>query len=443
MNTFKHLKFALTFAGFIIIYFVLYFIFVPIGAESVAMWNDFHKSNPIDLIYIGTSSCENDINPEVIDSEIHLRSYNMGTPSQSLQSSYIGIKEAIKTKRIKYVVLTIDNNSLRSSNKNADAAFMYGKMRKDSITGIFFDYIDYMSINNYFGKKESLNFFFPWIDYHVPIDKVHIRKNLRLKLENKDFYDYLSETNIYWKGNGYKYLKGQLNPDEVGSKIAKYRYKSNFSDKSMKILDSIIKLCNDNNVKLYVIGTPRPALDYLSLDTKNNFKAYKNIKSYLSKRGVEYYDFNLLNDDLRMDSVIYYRDSEHMTEEGATKFSKILADFIRDKINNRNTDLYFCTPSEYINSINYIASVNFNLVKNNNSVTIKSEAFTGTNVVPEFQIEIYDNVAKKYEIVRDYSTESDFTFIPKQKGKVKIRINSRIVGSSVPYERYFEKSVNI
>ena len=114
MNTFKHLKFALTFAGFIIIYFVLYFIFVPIGAESVAMWNDFHKSNPIDLIYIGTSSCENDINPEVIDSEIHLRSYNMGTPSQSLQSSYIGIKEAIKTKRIKYVVLTIDNNSLRS-----------------------------------------------------------------------------------------------------------------------------------------------------------------------------------------------------------------------------------------------------------------------------------------------------------------------------------------
>lgn len=86
---------------------LLKFCLEPYGSASQVMWDDYHKEETIDQIFVGSSLCYVGISPYVVDDIMGTNSYNMGTPSQYLAQTKLAIKTAIEDHGVKRVVMAL------------------------------------------------------------------------------------------------------------------------------------------------------------------------------------------------------------------------------------------------------------------------------------------------------------------------------------------------
>ena len=108
MLTFKRIKKLTIFLGLIaVINFILGFVLQPsLGTTpSEIMWRDLKKEKVINTVFIGSSVCQRTFDPYLLDNYLDIKSFNMGTPAQSLQETYVGLKEIIRNQKLKRVIL--------------------------------------------------------------------------------------------------------------------------------------------------------------------------------------------------------------------------------------------------------------------------------------------------------------------------------------------------
>ncbi len=341
-NKWARIVFAL--ALFILVNMAFSYVLRPYSGSGNEMWEGFFSKDKIDMVYTGSSQCLCDINPVKVDEVTGLASYNMGTNMQSLQSSYIALKEAIKQKNISSAVVIIDQDVLemnRSDNFRAEQCF--SRNLSDNLPLLDRIRVDagFMTDKDFFLKPYSLSYLFPWTYDRTS----NIRLNINEKRSNQilDATDHRDENGFYGSDEVCDSSSWQATLEDAKkwSLEAGDLHVLEKNDDNMSVVLDIADMCSQNNVTLYVITVPARST-FTFYDYDGYIAADSYIRENLEPKGVHYYDFNFLKDEyFERLSADNYRDDSHMNTNGANAFSKVLGDVINKLKNNEDVSNMF------------------------------------------------------------------------------------------------------
>lgn len=307
--------------------------------------NEMYEDKDIDTIFLGSSVCFYAFNPEYIDEKLGTHSFNLATMHQGMDGSYALLKEAGKSHELKTVYLDLFCSipTLYENKKRVDltSTYLISDYMKPSI-----DRVKYcIDASN---RKHYFNTF------------LLSRRNANMLLEPAAVTDLLKKklTKTYLSGG---LIYKDTKPNEYASKGYVYNYKAlktegnlmRFGDHNpinvdklskdwIKAFDGIVEYCEEHNIKLVLVATP---LSNFRICNVGNYDEYIDfINERIKGKDVEYYDFNLLKDDVFADTTTYYSDDHHLSLKGTKAFQSIFTDLMSGKVTR--SDVMYDTVKE-------------------------------------------------------------------------------------------------
>jgi len=303
--------------GIIIFIFLLLQKMVVPRFSSTYIVDGFYqeKENDIDVLFMGSSNMFCTIDPVALYEDYGIAAYNFGSSSQSLNISYLYLKEALKYQQPKIVVLEMLSSNSDTYQKLPEEALRWG------FSNLKFSPDKYITLYDELGKIdfEYLSYIFPLLRY----------KDRWSELSKEDF-DYLrSDKTNYDKGF---YGSSIITEEEVNFDY--YNEKSDFELASSNImaLEKIIDLCSKNNIQLMFFKSPT---------AKNwNCSMSEAILNYSQKYNITFIDYNEYIDDLKLDLKKDFRDLGHLNITGAQKVTKHMGAYLSGnyQLPNRQLD---------------------------------------------------------------------------------------------------------
>ncbi len=261
----------------------------------------FHSEpkNSIDVLFVGSSSFYRGISPLVLWNEYGFTSYVLANSNQSPLAIYESIEDALKTQKVKLVVL--------------DGIVMLREYDYSDYEAHIRKYVDPIPLSTRklkliykFWQEDSeltiASFLFPIIRYHdrwMELSEEDYRPfNLNHVIDTK------GQTNISYfipleYPEGYMEVMDSLTP--LGENAKNY-------------YDRLIQLCEKNNTRIIFVTLPR-----LSWDDGS----YNSLLKYTSGKQIPYFDYSFPDEinkvglDLRTD----FLDMNHLNDYGAKKIS--------------------------------------------------------------------------------------------------------------------------
>lgn len=429
---------------FFIISYGLSFALVPKGNYSRMILNEMHADkNNLDLVFIGASLSERDIDPYIVSDKLKLKAFDYGFSQQSFIGTYYALKELFDYQKPKTVVLTMDEDTAQDIDEKSLVYISVAPYMKS-----FFNKAEYYFASSSDGSY--LDRIFPWRGYVVK-NMLDLINNVKGKLD-KSYEDYPRSGDIDavknnkngYVGNGYVRFDpndkdGKLGYDNI--KLYSYKMKvSEIPDKNIYYLKKMAELCKENNSKLILISPPMPTFKVLRVT--NYFDFDDNVAKAAKDLGIEYYNFNLIKPSIFKSENDYFADSDHLNSKGAAVFSNSLSEFLKKDENGEDLSKYFYDKKDYLESIKYISTAWFNWNKDGDNISFKANGFYGSSVTPLYQYVLTDTDTGKETVIRDYSTDPNFEFNPAGHSKYKIRLNAKVKGSADNDNiRYYEETI--
>lgn len=329
---------------------IMTFALVPANGASEVMWNDYYQMEELDTIYIGSSVCLRSFNPFILDEQLGTNSFNMGTPSQPIDLTYLALKTAVEEHDIKRVYFGFGYFNLTMPNsQQSEAAFLQARNQRLSMGERSAANLSYMLSKEKIGESVSVNFIFPWVYNHVQLQVGAILQNIQAKLAGSSIDDLamVNDEMRNYVGRGFGYYKGVIDYNNIGNDNSVTHYYGEFRSELLQELDAICELCRENKIELIVVNTPRPTFDVLAYG-EEYYDVYLWLKAYIEERGASYYDFNLARPEIYESQPEYYFNFEHLNKEGADVFSRDFARFEEMRRKNSDMKLYFFNWDEYL-----------------------------------------------------------------------------------------------
>ena len=367
----------------------------------------YNEKNNIDILFLGSSHCYRSLNPQITDSIFKKNTFNLGTSGQFLDGTYTLLVEAEKNNNLKEVYIDLYYDILGNDIKNRTEL---------TSTYIISDYLK-PSLNKYRYILESSNNEYwingiliarrKWKNYFNNEYKARI-------LEKKDDISYKNYDRIFYENEYYDNKGFVANTEQVDSFINYDNFNniSKLSSSDIKYIKKIIKFCKKKNIKLVFFSSPMS--DYMLIDNKNYDDYIIQIKDLLKDYKIDYYDFNLLKEDV-FDSTNekYFKDNDHLNFNGANELSKIFSDFFTGKISKN--DIFYSTYKEKIDNMSpqiFGIIVKKNILKNNIKVNLEPISNTSSNI----KYKIYDN----NKIFQNFDSKNYFILNTNYRNKITI-----------------------
>ena len=263
------------------------------------------EKNSLDVLFFGSSHLYYGVQPNVLWKEQGITSYVMGTPEQTVATSYYLLKEAFRYQKPKVVVLEsyyLWNKRKYKSEERLRQAF--DGMRLDSV------------------KAEMLEAMLPEADwkekftYLVPFMKYHSRWT---ELENEDFH-----SNAFQKGARIDYTVKEL--EDPGIPEA-----SSVPDNSLYYVKKIEELCRENGAEFLMFAAPFGIeTDRERYDRRQGLNLA--LEKELEKDGVPFLFYQRDYPEV-IDFATDFRDKTHLNTYGAEKLTKHLGAYLAGKYN--------------------------------------------------------------------------------------------------------------
>lgn len=345
MQTFRKFLGPLCFVlAFILISLGFSFVLRPYSGSGSEMWQGFVRKGSLDMVYTGTSFCLCDIDPAIVDEETGLKSYNMGTNMQSIQSSYTAIKQAIKRGGITRAIVGIDPEIMemdRADNFRAEACFVRNLSDTLPLPQKLPADTAFVTSSDFIGTPTSVLYYVPWTYDRVSNISGNIREKLAGKIldetDHRDENGHYGSDEIYGEGRNFVDLTNVIEWNETADNL----YDIDILDDNLKTLEDIARLCQKNDVELFVIAFP--TTQALSIYKLDSYRDYTNtIREMLSSYGVGYYDYNLAREEyVDVFNLENYRDNGHMNNQGTAEFSKALGIMVNKYENGEDVGSMF------------------------------------------------------------------------------------------------------
>lgn len=412
----------------------------PYGSKSQVMWTDYRQQKDLDMVFVGTSLAERAFDPSSIDDALGTNSYNMATPGQWIEESYLALQTAVKDHHPKTVVFGFEYCDVQGDSfPNPGRAFLRYKNKGDFPERLK-DIAYCLSSDRCYTEKSSINWLFPWISNHVKMTPSAIADNIRMKLNGTTVYEaaVANERGWIYFGKGYGNYATELNYGEGSQKIYSDAYgKRDFDESKLATLVKMCDFCKRHDIEFLVVAPPVAVFNVLEYGNKY-FAQSDQLRALVEEHGGKYYDLNLARPELLdVTNTAYFADCQHLNVAGGKAVSKAFVRLMKAREEGADVDGLFYGQEEYLRSKNYI---DFVLLKTepaaDGGVLLKAQALAGSGVQVEYQMCIFDESAGAWSEIRGWSQDSQCVFSPESPGVYKVRVNAREEGSKVECDRY-------
>ncbi len=292
-----------------------------------------------DTIVIGASRSGRGIKSTVLDEKLGTKSYNLSGPHLTMEGRYLLLQDELERNPVNTVIMEISNDSLNITKKGGglEGAFYYVMRMADFKSTIR----SFVKLVHPF-KYHKAYFFF--------------MKEGKVALKDLFKGEYRTYNEDVYKEQGYvPYYPNEVIPVDMAS-LSKKDYKEYYNtrkmdakivDENVYYMDKIIELCEEKGIRMILVTTTVSRLK-TCMDS-NDQDVHDWCEDYASKKGVEYYDMNLLKErDEKFSDEDCFHDYYHLSNVGAPIFSEVLADTLM-RIDNgeKKESLFFSSYGEY------------------------------------------------------------------------------------------------
>jgi hypothetical protein len=269
-------------------------------------WDDFYKQkeNTIDVLFIGSSHCYRTFNPVIFDTILDCTSFNLGSGGQSPFTGFFVLKEALDYQNPKVVLMEVFYGPFEIADDFENAMYNYDYMREGGSKKAM-----YRELN----LKDKIRLCFPAYRFSSGLKVMFSKEKVNADLYSKSVY----------MGRGY--VETDLPPDFFKPDTIGFKSKEiKIQDKQIAYFDSIEALCRRNNAQLVLVTQPvHPAFAYrFQYIDPNGF-----LDSLAAKHNLLRIDGNKLFNGYFTGADFY--DSHHFNKNGATRFSKLIAEQLK------------------------------------------------------------------------------------------------------------------
>jgi hypothetical protein len=262
-------------------------------------------ASEVETIILGSSHTYYGINPEYLDG----MAFNLAYSSQDYKYDYYLLSRyADSYMNLKMVIVPVSYFSFFST--------PFEEKGDDGSDNQVMNYHVYMGHPCNWNPKYNMEL------CHMTVFRGKIMAYLRNEVRNC--------TDLGW-GTDYGLENKVENAERETAKAAAKRHThkdSQYLDYNLNYITSIIKFCKERSVRLVLVTTPKSHYYYdLVDDTDQQKENSQLIEDLKSKYGVEYYNYQK---DSRFVSDDFY-DADHLSDVGATKFTKILNEDLKRK----------------------------------------------------------------------------------------------------------------
>lgn len=261
------------------------------------------NKNINDVIFFGSSHIFEDVNTEILWDEYGIASFDLAGSGQPIWNSYYYIKEALKTQSPQLIVL--DLYSVCQTEDYIDTS----RIIKNTY-GMKFSLDKINAIQTSAPKEER-------IDYLLEIPTYHMRYN---ELTSAD---YLANTDIpnweAWKGF---LINGATISADKPSDFQTEEIKP-LTEKVEEYLRKICQLCHNYNVNLLLIKSP-----YVT--DLSHTMMYNRAAEIAKEYNIPFVNFNYHYDEMGLDFSTDMADYSHLNYKGNIKFTRYLAEYIKN-----------------------------------------------------------------------------------------------------------------
>lgn len=291
--------------------------------SRIMLYDLYNEQENIDVLFCGASHCQLGIDPSVMDQGLQKNTFNAGSSSQGLETSLAMIKEAERYHDLEQVYIDLDYSIVLRDTPNLESIYIISDYMKPSLRKV--DYLLNATSFEYY-----VNSFMP---LHKGRGYLKSPDKIIDNLEAKSSAGYRSYTDrdASYAGKGHIASTTVVEEGSLWSKEEIAEKDFTIPEMQKEYLREIILFCKKNDIKLTFVSVP--TTDFHLAFIPNYDEYISEINSFLSEYDVEYYDFNLCNQNvltLNQDSL--YNDDNHLNTDGAKHFSKVFADFFSGRI---------------------------------------------------------------------------------------------------------------
>lgn len=417
--------------------------FEPYGSKSELMWSDYRSQDSIDAIFVGDSVSVHAFDPRVVDSQLGTLSFNMSTPGQTVEESFMALQKACADHEIKTVTYGLEFCNIQGDEfPDPGRAFIRNKNAGDPIAQLK-DTFYCLSNERCYKEKSSLNWMFPWVSNHVKWNAGDIAQNIRMRSEGLTVRQAAEVNQRGWTyfGKGYGNIETRFNFNEGEDKTYAdvYEQKS-FDNEKLRTLAQMCDYCTERDIDFYVVVPPVPVFSVLSCGN-GYFDLSKQVGKLVREHGGECYDLNLAKPEL-LDSSngIYYADYQHLNAGGGAAVSLAYSKLIKARESGEDVRGMFYSQDQYEQAHQYVDLVQLDVTCEDGFVMLDAKAYAGEGTSIQYQFCVKD-ASGAWRVMRDWSDDSSFKMSVDGHGTRVVRVNARAADSTEEVDRYRTMSV--
>lgn len=259
-----------------------------------------NKQIDADIVILGNSRAAGSYHPMILDSILHVNSWNLGVSGQPFGVSWLRWElYRRKNKTPKLIIVNVDYNELAMVSNGFEKEQYYPYMA-DSLVRPYLDIYG-----------------FSWADKCVPMYRyrgdykligIGLTELLGIRHDTKgDYYKGYSNSNEPW--DGFR-LEFKLRDGDI---------EGNTDGQAVLLLERLLKQAGDDGCQVLFVYAPMFVRLKEHLEEDETLRIYRELSN---KYGVQFLDYSQMKicSDTR-----FFRDANHLNSEGAELFSRSLA----------------------------------------------------------------------------------------------------------------------
>ena len=273
-----------------------------------------------DVIFIGDCEVYESFVPTVMWEEYGITSYVRGSAQQLAWQSYYILEETFKYDSPKAVVFNV-------------LALKYGEPQNEAFNRMTLDSMKW-SASKAKAVSSSMTEDESFVEYVFPLLRFHSRIT---ELKGEDIKYIFGSPSVSSKGY---LMQTDIVPMTESSEEGRELFDYTLPQRAMEYLDKMRTLCEEKGSELILIKAPTNSWGYWWYDEWD-----AQICDYAAEKGIEYYNFIPLADEIGIDwNTDTYDEGVHLNVYGAEKMSRYFGRILSEKhgIADRRADLSVC-----------------------------------------------------------------------------------------------------
>ncbi len=420
------------------------FVFEHYGSTSELTWAQYRMAErgSLDTVILGNSAALSDFDPYTLDEELGSSTFNLAFYALSNRYVYSALERAIDDHGVTRAYLGLSIDSMENAYTSTNTMYTEFKMVGEPIGARVADLWRLASDPNSRSRAASLEILFPWSVNNQGNDPEVLRANVEKRLT------YSIEELASGSAEGVDTSKGHrpddpkaIDPNEVAWDVPGPSAPGDhlFEQARLDELEAVAELCERRGVELYVVVTPRPSFEVVSMGADYP-ASWGGVQEVVERHGAHFMDMSLLREADERFADDEFCDLYHLNIGGATRFSKLMASLVTDVEAGKDVSGRFLSYDEwdaYQRQIDDVRLVNFTAEREGGELRLQARGYSGSETKIEYAFEELDAETGAYVTLRGYDV--DPACVVADDGQARtIRVLARTVGSEADCERFCE-----